>query len=124
MPLRALSFISDLPILHRITDVEIMERRYPVILHRFGLREGSGGDGLHHGGEGVIREVEVSTRNVFLTLISSDAYGLPSSSWRTCRCLSFPNDGFTALTVWQEENQLNQAGTYGSSYHGKESLIW
>jgi 5-oxoprolinase (ATP-hydrolysing) len=74
MPLRALSFILDLPVLHRITDVEIMERRYPVILHRFGLREGSGGDGLHHGGEGVIREVEVSTRNIFLTLISSDAY--------------------------------------------------
>jgi N-methylhydantoinase B/oxoprolinase/acetone carboxylase alpha subunit len=24
------------------------------------LREGSGGDGLHKGGEGVIREVEVS----------------------------------------------------------------
>lgn len=43
----------------RITDVEIMERRYPVILHRFGLREGSAGDGQHHGGEGVIREVEV-----------------------------------------------------------------
>ncbi|KAH6564706.1 hypothetical protein BASA62_007754 [Batrachochytrium salamandrivorans] len=42
----------------RITDPEIMERRYPVILRQFGLRSGSGGNGLHHGGEGVVREIE------------------------------------------------------------------
>jgi 5-oxoprolinase (ATP-hydrolysing) len=30
----------------RIGDVEILERRYPVLLHQFGLREGStGGEG-------------------------------------------------------------------------------
>ncbi len=49
-----------------------MERRYPVILHRFGLREGSGGDGLHRGGEGVIREVEASTRSCFSRSITND----------------------------------------------------
>ncbi|KAI9327021.1 Hydantoinase B/oxoprolinase [Zopfochytrium polystomum] len=42
----------------RITDPEILERRYPVILRKFSLREGSGGDGLYKGGDGVIREVE------------------------------------------------------------------
>ena len=42
----------------RITDPEILERRYPVILREFGLRKGSGGDGLHPGGDGVIRELE------------------------------------------------------------------
>ncbi len=42
----------------RIGDVEILERRYPVMLHRFGLRSGSGGEGKWHGGEGVIREIE------------------------------------------------------------------
>lgn len=42
----------------RITDAEILERRYPVILHRFGLREGSGGEGQHNGGEGAIRDIE------------------------------------------------------------------
>ncbi|KAK5673023.1 hypothetical protein QVD99_000497 [Batrachochytrium dendrobatidis] len=42
----------------RITDPEIMERRYPVILHQFGLRSGSGGNGLYHGGDGIIREIE------------------------------------------------------------------
>lgn len=35
-----------------------MERRYPVILHEFGLRKGSGGKGLYNGGDGIIREIE------------------------------------------------------------------
>ncbi|RDB26717.1 Uncharacterized protein C11D3.14c [Hypsizygus marmoreus] len=42
----------------RIGDVEILERRYPVMLHQFGLRHGSAGLGKWHGGEGVIRELE------------------------------------------------------------------
>ena len=42
----------------RITDAEIFERRYPVILRDFSLRRGSGGAGLHCGGDGVIRDIE------------------------------------------------------------------
>lgn len=42
----------------RITDTEIFERRYPVILHEFSLREGSGGKGQHKGGNGVVRDIE------------------------------------------------------------------
>ncbi|KAL6434957.1 hypothetical protein ACFW04_005248 [Cataglyphis niger] len=41
----------------RITDPEILELRYPVILHQFSLRLGSGGNGTHSGGDGVIREM-------------------------------------------------------------------
>ena len=42
----------------RITDPEILERRYPVILRQFSLRKGSGGEGHFHGGDGVIRELQ------------------------------------------------------------------
>lgn len=42
----------------RITDPEILERRYPVLLREFSLREGSGGVGEYPGGCGVIREIE------------------------------------------------------------------
>jgi 5-oxoprolinase (ATP-hydrolysing) len=66
----------------RITDPEILERRYPVVLRQFSLREGasrceigrrgrwltaflfgshypgSGGEGMHPGGDGVIRDIE------------------------------------------------------------------
>ena len=40
----------------RITDPEILERRYPVVLHSFALRPGSGGAGRWRGGDGVMRE--------------------------------------------------------------------
>ena len=42
----------------RITDAEILERRYPVLLREFSLRKGSAGLGKFRGGEGVIRELE------------------------------------------------------------------
>jgi len=42
----------------RITDPEILERRYPVLLREFSLRQNSGGVGAHRGGDGVIRELE------------------------------------------------------------------
>ncbi|KAL2386571.1 5-oxoprolinase (ATP-hydrolysing) [Blastomyces gilchristii SLH14081] len=42
----------------RITDSEVFERRYPVLIREFSLRPGSGGDGQHRGGDGVIRDIE------------------------------------------------------------------
>jgi len=41
----------------RITDPEILERRYPVVLEAFGIRADSGGVGEFKGGNGVIRRV-------------------------------------------------------------------
>lgn len=42
----------------RITDPEILERRYPLLLREFSVRRGSGGQGRFNGGDGLIREVE------------------------------------------------------------------
>ena len=42
----------------RITDIEVMEHRYPVKVRKFQIRKDSGGGGKHSGGDGVIREVE------------------------------------------------------------------
>ncbi|KAF7712877.1 Uncharacterized protein PECH_001851 [Penicillium ucsense] len=42
----------------RITDAEVFERRYPVLLREFSLRPGSGGAGQHRGGDGVVRDIE------------------------------------------------------------------
>jgi len=41
----------------RLTDVEVLESRYPVRLVHFGIRSGSGGLGYHQGGCGMIREI-------------------------------------------------------------------
>uniref|UniRef100_A0A7S3G9C2 5-oxoprolinase n=1 Tax=Palpitomonas bilix TaxID=652834 RepID=A0A7S3G9C2_9EUKA len=42
----------------RITDPEILEKRYPTLLREFSLRKGSGGIGRHKGGDGVRRVIE------------------------------------------------------------------
>jgi 5-oxoprolinase (ATP-hydrolysing) len=41
----------------RLTDPEILERRFPVRLEHFGVRAGSGGPGRQHGGDGSIRRI-------------------------------------------------------------------
>lgn len=42
----------------RITDVEVLERRFPVVVRTFGVRRGTGGRGRRRGGDGAIREIE------------------------------------------------------------------
>lgn len=42
----------------RLTDVEIIEHRYPVRIEEFRIRTDSGGSGQHCGGNGVIRRIE------------------------------------------------------------------
>ena len=42
----------------RLTDPEILEWRFPVLLESFSLRRGSGGAGEYRGGNGVIRKVK------------------------------------------------------------------
>jgi N-methylhydantoinase B len=41
----------------RITDPEVLELRYPVLLESFSIRENSGGKGKYQGGNGVTRKV-------------------------------------------------------------------
>ncbi|MGE3773698.1 MAG: hydantoinase B/oxoprolinase family protein, partial [Gammaproteobacteria bacterium] len=40
------------------TPVEIFESNYPARIARYGVRRGSGGAGLHRGGDGIVREYE------------------------------------------------------------------
>ena len=41
----------------RLTDPEILERRFPVRVETYEIRTGSGGDGLRRGGDGAVRRV-------------------------------------------------------------------
>jgi 5-oxoprolinase (ATP-hydrolysing) len=42
----------------RLTDPEVLEWRFPVLLESFAIRPNSGGNGLHRGGNGVIRRIQ------------------------------------------------------------------
>lgn len=61
------------------TPVEALEYAYPFRVRRYALRRGSGGAGEHHGGDGIVREIEVLT-DAQVTLLSErrtiDPYGL------------------------------------------------
>jgi len=41
----------------RLTDPEVLEWRFPVLLESFAIRANSGGNGCHRGGNGVVRRV-------------------------------------------------------------------
>jgi 5-oxoprolinase (ATP-hydrolysing) len=66
----------------RIGDVELLERRYPVLVHRFGLREGSGGAGRWRGGDGCVRDFEV-TEGMQVSILS-EVRSVVDRAWREC----------------------------------------
>lgn len=41
----------------RLTDPEVLEWRFPVLLESFGIRRASGGKGQFHGGDGTLRRI-------------------------------------------------------------------
>ncbi|MGV0027946.1 hydantoinase B/oxoprolinase family protein [Phormidesmis priestleyi] len=41
----------------RLTDPEVLEWRFPVLVEKFAIRADSGGQGQHNGGNGVIRQI-------------------------------------------------------------------
>ena len=51
------------------TPAEALEYSYPVRVTKYALRTGSGGEGLHRGGEGIVREIEMLT-DATVTLLS------------------------------------------------------
>jgi 5-oxoprolinase (ATP-hydrolysing) len=54
----------------RLTDVEVLEKKYPVRLVRFEIRRGSGGAGRHPGGNGLTRQVQ-ALRPLEVSLVTS-----------------------------------------------------
>jgi 5-oxoprolinase (ATP-hydrolysing) len=63
----------------RLTDPEVLETRYPVLLEEFAIRGGSGGPGNHHGGDGVLRRIrfrEPMNAAILSTRRETEAFGL------------------------------------------------
>lgn len=75
----------------RITDIEIVERRYPVHVRKFTLRPGSGGTGRWNGGDGVLRELYFRapvTLSVLTERRVLQPYGLEGKWNSSVSCLS------------------------------------
>ena len=75
----------------RITDPEVLEERYPMRVHKFAVRCGSGGHGSLRGGHGAVREIEAlepmtlsfvsSSRIVSPPGLSGGGAGAPGEQW-------------------------------------------
>ncbi len=63
----------------RLTDPEVLEWRFPVVLEEFSVRKGSGGEGFNPGGDGVRRRVrfnEAMELNILSSRRLVSPYGL------------------------------------------------
>ena len=63
----------------RLTDPEIIESRFPILIERFGVRRGSGGEGAHRGGDGAVRAIrfrEAMTAAILANRRSTAPFGL------------------------------------------------
>ena len=52
----------------RLTDPEVLEWRFPVLLREFAIRRDSGGTGRWHGGDGAVRRIEFTEPMTVSTL--------------------------------------------------------
>jgi N-methylhydantoinase B len=59
------------------TPVEALESEFPLLVREFSVRRGSGGDGRHPGGEGIVREIE-ATEPIRYSLIAERRRHAPS----------------------------------------------
>jgi 5-oxoprolinase (ATP-hydrolysing) len=63
----------------RLTDPELLEFRYPVVLEEFSIRQGSGGSGRWHGGDGLVRRIRFN-KAMTVTILSNrrhtDPFGI------------------------------------------------
>jgi len=78
------------------TPAEALEYNYPFRVTKYRLREGSGGAGLHRGGDGIVRELEMLT-DAAVTLLSDRRKTRPYG-------LSGGNDGAAGRTEIRRED--------------------
>ena len=60
----------------RMTDPEVLERRFPVRVETFAIRHGSGGAGAHRGGDGIVRQLRF-LEDMTVTVLTSNRIRQP-----------------------------------------------
>ncbi|KAI3124877.1 hypothetical protein CBS147326_7866 [Penicillium roqueforti] len=82
----------------RIGDPEIFERQYPVILREFSIRKGSGGAGLHRGGDGCVRDIEFRIP-VQVSILSERRVNAPYGLAGGC-------EGMRGVNIWVRHDPI------------------
>ena len=94
------------------TPVEALELAYPLRVETYALRLGSGGDGRHRGGDGVVREIRVLR----------GAAASPSSATGAATLLPEPGEGTPGRPVAPTSTtSRSRARTHGRSHRATSS---
>ncbi len=59
------------------TPIEALETSYPLRVHRYSIRRGSGGVGKWNGGDGIVREIEVLVDDATISIQSERRHSSP-----------------------------------------------
>src|SRR5947208_10571750 len=62
------------------TPIEALEREFPLRVVSYAVRRGSGGDGRHRGGDGVVRELEALQQMSFSLIAERRRHGPPGAA--------------------------------------------
>ena len=94
------------------TPVEALEYSYPFRVTKYALRNGSGGDGQHRGGDGIVREIELLT-DATVTILSdrrkTRPYGLEGGNDAAPgRTTIIRKDGSTELLPGKASTRLGR----------------
>lgn len=104
-----------------IGDPEIMERRYPVILRQYSIREGSGGRGKFNGGHGSIREFEFLI-DLQVSILSERRVLKPFG-------MEGGEDAKCGSNIWvkkiagNKERRINMGGKSTAKFHAGDRII-
>lgn len=90
----------------RITDPEVFEKRYPVILREFSVRKETGGAGFYRGGDGCVRDIEL-TRPMQVSILSERRVIPPYGMAGGC-------DGARGRNIWVRKDAKNGTERYVS----------
>jgi 5-oxoprolinase (ATP-hydrolysing) len=97
----------------RLTDPEILEWRFPVLLEKFEIRRGSGGDGHFRGGDGAIRVIRFR-EDMSLSILSTHRkvppFGLNGGTAAKCGTNALRLKNGSILDLQGSDQQQVEAG--------------
>ncbi len=101
----------------RLTDPEILEIRFPVMIQDFSIRERSGGQGQFRGGNGVTRKI-LFLEEMLVSLLSSHRVRAPSG-------IKGGSDGDTGYNrVIRENGGVIQLGGIDQATLNEGDILW
>ena len=113
----------------RLTDPEVLEWRFPVVLDEFRIRDGSGGGGRFQGGDGVVRRIrflEPMTVAILSGHRTVPPPGLDGGDAATCGITRIERaDGTVETLAAADRREIGRGDTYwietpGGGGYGKE----